>query len=123
MVRTINSTSRRHQRSRFSFSKNIIKFSLAMIAILSLHVIIFGTRHAITESMKAEFQSKHTIPTDGIKTIDIVDRSQRNKIKNDHDRQRNNAAVPAITNPRMKNETIHLSEGGDVKVDCRFVPL
>jgi hypothetical protein len=91
-----------------------------MIAILSLVVIIFGTRHAITESMNsafylpAEFQSEHTIPTDGIKKIDINDRSQRNKIKNDHDRQRNIAAVPAITNPRMKNETIHMSEVGDV---------
>ena len=120
MVTTINFTSRRHQRSRFSFSKHIIKFSLAMMAILSLVVIIFGTRRAITESMNsalylpAEFQSKHTIPTARIMNKDIDDQSQPNKIKNEHGRYRNDPAVLPIMNPRMKNETIHLSVvGGD----------
>lgn len=114
---TISSTSRRR---RFSFSKNIIQCSMSMIAIFSLIEIIFGTRRAITESMNsalylpAEFQSKHTIPPVRVMNKDIDDRSQPSKIKNDHDRQRNDAAVPAITNPRMTNKTIRLSEGGDV---------
>lgn len=70
-----------------------------MMAILSLVVIIFGTRRAITESMNsalylpAEFQSKHTIPTARIMNKDIDDQSQPNKIKNEHGRYRNDPAV------------------------------
>lgn len=110
-----NSTNRRQQRCRRSFSGVVIQLSLAVMAILSLGCVIIGTRRAAEISngalnMPANFQSKHKSP---LSNVVVKDRSHPNKRLNGDERIKSDEAVALTKSLRPNNEhiMIHLSDG------------